>query len=213
MAIDRKELLQSPHFEGLGSFLYCRPGNGDWRPSYMLECFGGQVSVEVDESEVSNPPAAGTVFQIGGSIRHNGRNNTVSLVTSTKKQVGTSLEALSPEHFEQFARGLLIHGVGIVHAKDTAVVNRVTYNKATLKCQGATHEFRKLSPEIYQRIPMPGKYVRFDLGLSVREEKNITGQLVVFQMPSILSITAEEMALPTNPVPPKPAAPPPPPKA
>ena len=211
MAIEPKELGQAPRFEGLGSFVLCRPGNDDWKPSYMIEFFGGQVSVEVDESEVSNPPVPGTMFLIAGSIRHNSRNSTVSLVTTAKKHIAASQEALTAEQWEQYVRGLRISGVGIVHAKDSVMFQKQTYSKATLKWQGATHEFRKLTPEIYLRIPGAGKYVRFNLGLSVREEKNPTGQLVVYQMPSLVSINAEELA--TGSVPsggaPKPPTPPP----
>jgi len=56
MAITSKELMQAPKFEGLGKYVYCRAGNGDWAPTYTFEFFGGQVSVEVEESEVLNPP-------------------------------------------------------------------------------------------------------------------------------------------------------------
>ena len=216
MAIEARELIQSPRFEGLGSFLYCRPGNEEWKPSYMIEFYGGQLSVEVEDTEVSNPPAVGTIFQFAGSIRHNSRNGSVSLVTSSKKQLAASPESLTPEQMEQFVRGLRISGVGIVHAKDSVSMNRQTYNKATLKWQGATHEFRKLTPETYQRIPGVGKYVRFELGLSVRDERNLTGQSVVIQMPSLVSVKAEELAtgsIPSGAVPPKPQTPPPPAKA
>ena len=194
MAIEPKELLQSPHFEGLGSFVYCRPGNEDWKPSYMIEFFGGQISVEVEESEVLNPPAVGTMFLIGGSIRHNSRNGSVSLVVSTKRFLSVSSDSLTQEQMQQYVGGLRIWGVGIVHAKDSVSMNRVTYNKATLKWQGATHEFRKLPPEVYQRIPSVGKYVRFDLGLSVKEERNQTGQSVVVQFPSLVSLKADDLA-------------------
>ena len=211
MAIEPKELSQAPRFEGLGSFVFCRPGNEDWKPSYMIEFFGGQISVEVEESEVSNPPAPGTMFLIAGSVRHNGRNGTVSLVASVKKHVAASQDAFTAEQWEQYVRGLRIWGTGIVHAKDSVVMGRTTYNKATLKWQGATHEFRKLTPEIYQRIPSAGKFVRFDMGLSVREEKNPTGQLVVYNLPSLVSIKSDELAtgsVPSSGVP-KPPTPPP----
>ena len=53
---------------------------------------------------------------------------------------------------------------------------------------GATHQFKKLSPELYQRIPTPAKgadrdpaYVRFELTRLVREERNTDGQMVVPQ--------------------------------
>jgi hypothetical protein len=195
VAIESKELVQSPRFEGLGSFVYCRPGNDEWKPSYTLEFFGGQLSVEVEDSEVSNPPAVGTMFLIGGNIRHNSRNGSVSLVTSSKKLVAASQDTLSPEQLELYVRGLRIWGVGIVHAKESVVMNRQTYSKTTLKWQGATHEFRKLPPEVYQRIPSVGKYVRFELGLSVKEERNQTGQSVLVQFPSLASIKQDDFAL------------------
>ena len=89
MAIEPKELMQAPRFEGIGSFVYCRAGNENWKPSFVIEFFGGQLSVEIDESEVSNPPSPGTMFLIGGTVRQNGRNGTVSLVSNIKKQLAT----------------------------------------------------------------------------------------------------------------------------
>ena len=193
MAIEPKELMKAPSFDGIGSFVYCRPGNGDWKPSYVIEFFGGQMSVEVDESEVTNPPAPGTMFLVGGSIRHNSRNGTVALVASAKKQLAASQEGLSPEQLSHYVGGIRVRGVGIVHSKDSVVVDRTTYSKATLKWQGACHEFRKLTPEIYQRIPAAGKFVRFELGLSVKEERSESGQIGLLQFPSIASIKMEEL--------------------
>ena len=207
MAIEPRELLQAPRFEGIGSFVYCRPGNEEWKPAFVFETLGSQISVEVDESEVSNPPAAGTLFLVGGTIRHNRYNGSVSLVSSVKRSLGSTAENLPPEQMEQFIRGIRVWGVGIVHAKDSAVVNRTTYSKATLKWHGATHEFKRLTPEVYQRIPSAGKYVRFELGLSVREERNQTGQMVLIQFPSLKSVKLDELA--TGSVPAKPAVPPP----
>jgi len=194
MAIEPRELMQSPRFEGIGSFQYCRPGNEEWKPSYVIEFFGGQMSVEVDESEVHNPPSVGAMFLIGGNLRHNSRNGSVSLVSSVKKPLASSPESLTQEQMEQYVRGLQVSGVGIVHSKDSVSMNRQTYNKATLKWQGATHEFRKLTPEVYQRIPAVGKYVRFELGLSVKEERNLTGQSVLVQFPSLASIKSDELS-------------------
>ena len=193
MAIEPKELMKAPSFDGIGSFVYSRPGNGDWKPSYVIEFFGGQMSVEVDESEISNPPAPGTMFLVGGSIRHNGRNGTVSLIGSAKKQLAASPEGLSAEQWSQFARGVRVRGVGVVHSKDSVVVNRTTYSKVTLKWQGATHEFRRLTPEIYQSIPSAGKYVRFELSLSVKEERNETGQTGLLQFPALTAIKVEDL--------------------
>ena len=217
MAIEPKELMQAPRFEGIGSFVYCRPGNEEWKPSYVIEFFGGQMSVEVEESEVSSPPAPGAMFLIGGNVRHNARNGTVSLVSTVKKHLAASSDGMSQDQLEQYVRGLRIWGVGIVHSRDSVVMNRTTYNKATLKWQGATHEFRKLTPEIYQRIPSAGKYIRFDLGLSVKEERNQTGQSVLLQFPSLASVKVDELATGSVPsaaataaagTPPKPPIPP-----
>lgn len=221
MAIEPKDFAQAPCFEGIGSFVYCRPGNEEWKPSFVIEFFGGQISVEVDESEVHNPPAVGAMFLIAGTLRYHNRNGSVSLVSAAKRYMAVSLESLTMEQFEQYCRGLRVWGVGIVHAKDSVTVNRNTYNKATLKWRGATHEFRKLTPEIYQRIPSVGKYVRFDLGLSVREERNQMGQMVLVQFPSLVSIKADDLVTGSvassaagaaassvaGSVPPKPAAP------
>ena len=152
------------------------------------------MSVEVDESEVYNPPATGAMFLIAGNLRHNSRNGSVSLVSSVKKPLADSPESLTQAQMEQYVRGLQVSGVGIVHSKDSVSVNRQTYSKATLKWQGATHEFRKLTPELYQRIPAVGKYVRFELGLSVKEERNLTGQSVLIQFPPLASIKADELS-------------------
>jgi len=212
MTIESRELMQSPRFEGIGSFVYCRPGNEEWKPSYVIEFFGGQMTVEVDESEVHNPPAVGAMFLIAGNLRHNSRNGSVSLVSSVKKPLADSPESLTQAQMEQYVRGLQVSGVGIVHSKDSVSVNRQTYSKATLKWQGATHEFRKLTPELYQRIPAIGKYVRFELGLSVKEEKNLTGQSVLIQFPSLVSIKADELStgsVPRGSAPPEGSAAPP----
>jgi hypothetical protein len=194
MAIEPKELMQAPRFEGIGSFSYCRPGNEEWKPSFVFEFLGGQISVEVDESEVSNPPSVGTLFAVGGYIRYSTRNAAVSLVSTVKKPLGTTLESLSSEQMAQYARGIRVWGVGVVHSRDSATMGRVTYNRATLKWCGATYDFRKLTPEIYQRIPSAGKFVRFELDLSIREEKNTTGQLVLIHFPSLKSVSVEELS-------------------
>jgi len=193
MAIEPKELMQVPRFEGIGKFLYSRPGNGEWKPSFAVEFFGGQVSIEVDESELQNEPAVESMFLISGRLRYNTRNASVSLVTSEKKFLSATPETLTQEYMERYVRGLRVWGVGIVHSKSSSVVNRVTYNKATLKWQGATHEFRSLPPEMYQRIPSMGKYVRFELGLSVREERNQSGQQVLIHYPSLALIQMDEL--------------------
>ena len=220
MAIERKELMEAPRFEGIGSFVYCRPGNDEWKPSYVMEFYGGQISVEVEDLEVSNPPVPGTMFLIGGRIRHNSRNATVSLVTETKKQLAVTWQDLTSEQMDIFVRGLRIWGVGNVHSKDSFTStgpSRQTYLKTTLRWHGSTHEFKKLSPEVYQRLPAPGKYIRFELGISVREERNRDGQMVVLQFPSLASVTVDELATGSVPsaaataaagTPPKPPIPP-----
>ena len=64
-------------------------------------------------------------------------------------------------------------------------------------------------------VPSAGKYVRFELGLSVREERNPTGQMVLIHFPSLSSIQIDELATGSVPagmasgaVPPKAPAPP-----
>ena len=73
---------------------------------------------------------------------------------------------------EQYVRGLSIHGVGIVEDKQSFVIGRQpAFLSAMLKWQGATHQFKKLPPELYQRVPGKGSYVRFELSMRVREER------------------------------------------
>jgi len=214
MTISHKELMQSPHFEALGKFVYARPGYDGRNPSFMFEFFGAQASIEVEEEELLNPPAVGSMFLVIGNLRRNGYNGAVSLVTESKKFVSASEENLSPEHQGLYISGLRIKGVGVVEAKSSSVFNRQTFIKVTLKWQGAIHEFRGLSPEIYQKIPSVGKFVRFELGLLVHEERNQGGQTVVFQKPSLLSVQLEELSTGSIPStatsatsgPPKPAA-------
>jgi hypothetical protein len=61
-----------------------------------------------------------------------------------------------------------------------------------LRWQGATHQFKKLSPEVYQTIPSKG-YVRFELAMLVREERNLDGQMVVLQIPSLVAIQLDKL--------------------
>jgi len=206
MAIEPKELMQAPRFEGIGSFVSCRPGNEEWKPSFVFEFLGGQMSVEVEESEAANPPTVGALFAVGGHVRYNNRYGSVSLVSTVKKQLGATVESLSPDQMEQFLRGVRVWGVGIVHARTTSTMNRTTYSKATLKWHGATHEFRMLPPEVYGKIPSVGRYVRFELGISVREER-IEGRLTTVTYPSLKSAAFDDLA--TGSVAAKPAVPPP----
>ena len=202
MGITPRELMQPPKFEGLGKYVYCRPGNGDWSPTYTFEFFGGQVSVEVDESEIANPPVVGSMFQISGHLRRSSRNGSISLAATEKKFVSASDSDLSLEQAERYVGGLRIYGVGVVKDKQSSMIGRgPAFLSATLEWQGATHQFKKLTPEMYTRIPSPGKggdrrdsaYVRFELGILVREERNIEGQMVVLQIPSLVMISREEL--------------------
>ena len=90
-----------------------------------------------------------------------------------------------------------ITGVGAVKDKQSTTMNRVTYLSATLEWQGSTHLFKKLPPEIYQRIPSPvvGKkvYVRFELTMLLRQENNGSGQMIMLQVPAITKIERDEL--------------------
>jgi hypothetical protein len=187
MTIEMKELMQAPKFEGYGTFVMCRPGSGDWPPNYLFEFFGGQVSLEVEESETLDPPAVGSSFFLSGKVRYNPRNGTVSLLADEKKFIA----AISAE---QYVSGLRIKGVGIVEQKISTTMNRQTFLKATLKWHGAVHEFRKLSPELFQRLPNRGGAVRFELGLLVQTERNLTGQSVQLQVPSLVSVQLDNLS-------------------
>ena len=193
MTISHKELMQGPRFEALGKFVYARQGVDGRNPSFMFEFLGAQASIEVDEDEFLNPPALGSMFLVVGHVRRNGYNGAVSLVSESKKFVSASEDGMSAEHVSLFVAGLRIKGVGVVEAKSSTVMNRTTYMKVTLKWQGATNEFRNLAPELFQRIPSVGKYVRFELGLLVHEERNQTGQTVLIQKPSLVSVQLDEL--------------------
>jgi len=194
MAITSKELMQAPKFEGLGKYVYCRAGNGDWAPTYTFEFFGGQVSVEVEESEVLNPPVVGSMFFISGHVRRSNRNGSITLAATDKKFIVADSDLLSSEQTHQYCRGLLITGVGVIEDKQSAQIGRSpAFLSATLKWQGVTHQFKKLTPEMYQKIPSPGSYVRFQLGMLVREERNADGQMVVLQMPSLVSVQLDKL--------------------
>ena len=194
MAISPKELMQGPRFEALGKFVYARQGSEGRSASFMFEFLGAQASVEVEESEALNPPEVGSMFLVVGNVRRNGYNGAVLLVAESKKFVSQTEEGLTSEQMGLYVLGLRIKGVGVIETKSSVSMNRATYMKATLKWQGATHEFRNLSPELYQRIPSVGKYVRFEMGLLVHEERNQTGQTVLIQKPSLLSVQLEELS-------------------
>ena len=194
MGITPKELMQPPKFEGLGKFVYSRPGNGDWGPTFMFEFFGGQVSVEVEESESLNPPAVGSMFFIAGDLRRNPRNASITLAAKSHRFVAENAESLSSEQLEQYVRGLSIRGVGIVEDKQSfQMPHQPAFLSAILKWQGATHKFKTLPPELFQRIPSKGSYVRFDLSMRVREERNLDGQLVVLQILSLEGIHLDKL--------------------
>ena len=195
MAISHRELMQGPRFEALGKFVYARLGSEGRSASFMFEFLGAQASVEVEESEALNAPDVGSMFLVVGNVRRNGYNGAVSLVAESKKFVSQTEEGLTSEQVGLYVSGLRIKGVGVVETKSSVSMNRQTYMKATLKWQGAMHEFRNLSPELYQRIPGIGKYVRFELGLLVHEERNQSGQTVLIQKPSLLSVQLEELSM------------------
>jgi len=196
MGITPKELVQAPKFEGLGKFVYARPGSGDWGPSFTFEFFGGQVSVEVEESESLNPPVVGSMFSIKGDLRRNARNGSITLSAKNHRLEASHEDAMTPEQWEQYVRGLLIRGVGVVEDKQSfqpSGRNQSAFLSAILKWQGAIHKFKQLSPELFQRIPSRGSYVRFELTIHVREERNQDGQMVILQIPSLQAIYLDKL--------------------
>lgn len=201
MGITAKELMQAPKFEGLGKYVYCRPGSGEWGPTYTFEFFGGQVSVEVEESEVTNPPDVGAMFLISGHVRRSNRNGSITLAATSKKFVAANEDTLTEVQLEQYVRGFRILGVGSVEDKQSVQIGRQSaYLSATLKWQGATHQFKKLTPEMYQRIPSKG-YVRFELSIRVRDERNQEGQMVILQIPSLVAIQTDTLSTGSVPSP------------
>jgi hypothetical protein len=169
--------------------------------------FGGQISIDVEESELENPPAIGSMFLLIGTMGFSRYNGAVSLRAFSKKLISPSLGSLSPEYQTMFMAGFMIRGVGVIEHRSQTTMGRQTFLKATLKWQGGLYEFKQLEPETYHRVPSPGKYVRFELGLRIREERSREGQTVLLQFPALHSIKAEEIA--TAAPPPKPTAPPP----
>ena len=220
MAIERKELAQLPRFEGLGKFVYARQGDGVRPSTFTLEFFGGRVNVEVTEEEALSPPVVGTMFLVSGTLQYNSFNGSVRLIANEKRKAADNDSLLTDEQWGQFVAGLSINGVGVVEAKSTTSMSGQTFSKATLKWYGAIHEFRSLSPEIYQKVPGVGQYVRFKLGLLVGQERNQNGQSVVVQKPSLVGCQLDQLVTGSVPssaanaasVPPKPAAPSAPPK-
>jgi hypothetical protein len=169
-----------------------------------VEFLGAQVNIEVEEKEALNPPSVGTFFQVNGVVRRNGYNGSVSLIPMRKTAIAKDMDSLTDEDMRRYASGLRISGVGIVAAKDSSTVNRKTFIKASLQWQGATHEFKGLSPELYQRIPAVKSYVRFWLGILAMEERNRDGQKVMVQKPTLLDCRMDDIE--TGSVPSKEAA-------
>jgi hypothetical protein len=192
MAIELKELIAQPSFEGVGVFVQVREATETRRASFVFEAYGSQIAVEVEDSELLNPPAVGSLYQIVGLARRNNWNGTMSLMATGKRFVSTTVGV---EHVDMITAGLCIKGCGKVETKTSTVVQRKTYCKATLKWCGAIHEFRSLSPEIYQRIPAVGSYVRFELGLLPSEQRNNeTGQIQIVYKPTLLGIHLDVLA-------------------
>jgi hypothetical protein len=159
MAIELKDILMGLRFEAYGTFtsLYVPDSEGR-KPLFRYDFFGGLFSTEVEENEVVNPPLIGTAFHVLGKVRYNSYNGSIALVPEMKKQ----LPELSAE---QFVKGLRIWGAGVVEEKKQTTMNRNTFLKAAIKWQGGLHLFTGLTPEIFQRIPSRGQFVRFELGV------------------------------------------------
>lgn len=151
------------------------------------------MRVEVEESELLNPPVAGAMFWVSGEVRRSNRNGTISLMATSHKFVAATMDGLSVEQMEQYVRGMLARGVGVVQDKQSISIGRgPAWNSVVLKWQGATHDFKKLTPELYLRIPGKGSYVRFEFSAAVRSERR-EGQLVNLQIPDLLSVTLDKL--------------------
>jgi hypothetical protein len=188
MAIEVKDITLGLRFEAFGNFMSVYVPDVEGRkPVYRFEYLGGQFSVEVDETEILSPPPVGTAFHVLGKVRYNSYNGSITLTPEHKKQ----LQEISPE---QFVKGLRIWGAGVVEEKKQTVMNRNTFLKAAIKWQGGLHLFTGLSPEIYQRIPPRGQFVRFDLGVTSHSERTQSGQQVQMMVPFLVSVAAETMS-------------------
>jgi hypothetical protein len=122
-----------------------------------------------------------------GKVRYNSYNGSIALVPEHKKQ----LQELSSE---QFVKGLRVWGAGVVEEKKQTVMNRNTFLKAAIKWQGGLHLFTSLSPEIFQRVPPRGQFVRFELGVTSHTERTAQGQQIQMMVPFLVSVTPETMS-------------------
>jgi hypothetical protein len=193
MAIEAKEIMLGVRFNGYGTFasVYV-PDDAGRNPVYRFEYLGGQFSVEVNAEESVNPPAVGSPFYVEGRVRYNAFNGSIGLVAEKKKLL-TEFSA------EQFVAGLRIFGAGVVEEKKSTVMNRQTFLRVAIKWQGGLHLFSGLSPEIYQRVPPRGSYVRFELGVTSRSERTQGGQQIQMMVPMLVSVTPETLASVTAP--------------
>ncbi len=156
MAIDAKELLMGLRFEAWGMFnsvVDFQPEGGERYVAFKFDYLGGQFSVVVDESELTNTPEEGTPFRIAGKVRYNQKNGSITLQPEVKTQV----KELSPE---EFVKGLRIIGAGVVEDKKLTTMNRQTYKKVTLKWQGGLHLFKDMPDELYVKVPSRGQFVK-----------------------------------------------------
>jgi hypothetical protein len=188
MAIEAKEIMLGIRFSGYGTFASVFvPEDTNRNPVYRFEYLGGQFSVEVSSEESFNPPVVGSPFYVEGRVRYNAYNGSIGLVAEKKK-------LLQEFSAEQFVAGLRIFGAGVVEEKKSTVMNRQTFLRVAIKWQGGLHLFNGLSPEIYQRIPPRGSYVRFELGVTSRSERTQGGQQVQMMVPMLISVTPETLA-------------------
>jgi hypothetical protein len=87
-------------------------------------------------------------------------------------------------------------------------MNRNTFLKAAIKWQGGLHLFSSLTPEIYQRVPGRGQFVRFELGVTSHSERSQTGQQIQMMVPFLVSVAQEALAGITAPKEPPASVPP-----
>jgi hypothetical protein len=189
MALEAKEIMLGVRFSGYGTFasVYI-PEAGGRSAVYRFEYLGGQFSVEVNESEALNPPEVGTAFFVQGRVRYNAYNGSIALVAEEKKR-------LMEFSAEQFVAGLKIFGAGVVEEKKSTVMNRQTFLRVAIKWQGGLHLFSGLSPELYQKLPSRGSYIRFELGVTSRSERTQGGQQIQLMVPMLVSVTPETLAV------------------
>jgi hypothetical protein len=203
MALEAKEIMLGVRFSGYGTFASVFVSETEGRnPVYRFEYLGGQFSVEVKPTEVANPPEVGTPFFVQGRVRYNAYNGSIGLVAEEKKQ-------LSDFSAEQFVAGLKIFGAGVVEEKKSTVMNRQTFLRVAIKWQGGLHLFSGLSPELFQKLPPRGSYIRFELGVTSRSERTQGGQQIQMMVPMLVSVTPETLATSIPKEPEKVQSPPP----